>query len=568
LFPEGYRFVEPALATPMGTLQQSPPIASGGSVSAAQAGELPLALQRAFATAFTIVDGATGSTLQQAADQPACDESLRSELCREVSRRGRPELLADEDPFVVLAIPWVEETGEARVALAVFLARQLAAGEDVSRAAAALGISPQEAACWAARRTPWPPDALARVASLVLEHLAARQRIDRLQAEAANLAQHMAATLEMISLLHRLTQNLKISKSEVEMSRLALEWLDEVLPARGMAVQWLPRREPSDSLGRHGDGEPILLVHGQCPLDNRQFIRLMDHLVQAHAAAAAPVVLNRGVTSRDDWPGAPVRQMIVVPIAEGENLLGWLAAFDHVSDGEFGTDEASLLGSVASILGIHSGNIALYQQQADLMAGIIRALTAAIDAKDEYTCGHSDRVARMAVRLAKELGCDAPMLNTIYLSGLLHDIGKIGIADSVLRKPGKLSDEEFRHIQTHPEIGHRILRDLGKLEDILPVILHHHEAWDGGGYPNRLQSDAIPLAARIIAVADSCDAMSSDRPYRQGMPQEKVEAILREGAGRQWSPEVIDAFFRARDDIRAIIRAPEGEAEAAPGRGE
>jgi putative nucleotidyltransferase with HDIG domain len=196
----------------------------------------------------------------------------------------------------------------------------------------------------------------------------------------------------------------------------------------------------------------------------------------------------------------------------------------------------------------------LYRQQSELLAGIVRALTSAIDAKDPYTCGHSDRVARIAVRLAEELGGDAKMLDSIYLAGLLHDIGKIGIDDSVLRKPGRLSDEEYAHIKRHVEIGHRILRDLHKLEDVLPVVLHHHESWDGDGYPNRLSFHEIPLAARIVAVADSYDAMSSDRPYRAGMPEEKIDAIFRAGAGKQWDPEVVAAFFRARDDIRAIAR--------------
>jgi putative nucleotidyltransferase with HDIG domain len=395
---------------------------------------------------------------------------------------------------------------------------------------------------------------------------AARRRIARLEEETANLSGHMAATLEEISLLHRLTQNLKISKSEVEMCRVALEWLDGVLPAKGLAVQLTSRPNPGESPARQRQREPVLLVQGECPIDAGQFARLIDYLAPDRRGSGSPMVINRPASGNADWPCPQVHQMVVVPMAEGENLFGWLAALEHMSDGEFGTDEASLLGSVATILGIHSGNIALYQQQADLMAGIIRALTAAIDAKDEYTCGHSDRVARIAVRLAQELGCDAAALNTIYLAGLLHDIGKIGIADSVLRKPGKLSDEEFRHIKTHTEIGHRILRDLKKLDNILPVILHHHEAWDGGGYPFRLQSDAIPLAARIIAVADSYDAMSSDRPYRKGMPEEKVEQIFREGAGRQWDPDVIVAFFRASEDIQRIVRTESHGVEVDPGQ--
>ena len=165
---------------------------------------------------------------------------------------------------------------------------------------------------------------------------------------------------------------------------------------------------------------------------------------------------------------------------------------NHVEGDEFGTVEASLLNSVAAILGIHSGNIELYRQQSELLAGVVRALTSAIDAKDPYTCGHSDRVARVAVRLAQELGCDASTLNTIYLSGLLHDIGKIGIDDSVLRKPGKLTDAEYEHIKRHVEIGHQILRDLKKLDDVLPVVLHHHESWDGAGYPEQACRRAHP----------------------------------------------------------------------------
>ncbi len=194
------------------------------------------------------------------------------------------------------------------------------------------------------------------------------------------------------------------------------------------------------------------------------------------------------------------------------------------------------------------------RQQADMMVSIIRALTAAIDARDEYTCGHSDRVARIAVRLAQELGCDDETRSTIYLAGLLHDVGKIGIADSVLRKPGKLSDDEYRHIKTHTEIGHRILRGIQHMDHLLPSILLHHEAWDGRGYPFRLASEAIPLPARILAVANSYDAMSSNRPYRQAFPEEKVEQTLRDGAGGQWDPAVIAAFFRIRDELRAIVR--------------
>jgi putative nucleotidyltransferase with HDIG domain len=222
------------------------------------------------------------------------------------------------------------------------------------------------------------------------------------------------------------------------------------------------------------------------------------------------------------------------------------------SEVEFGTVEACLMSSVATILGIHCGNIALYREQSEFFSSVVRALTSAIDAKDPYTCGHSDRVARLAVCIARQLGCDTDELNTIYLSGLLHDIGKIGIDDTVLRKPGPLTPAELEHIKTHPDLGCRILDGVKQLDKVLPVVRHHHEAWNGAGYPVGLQAEECPFLARIVAVADSIDAMSSDRPYRKGMSDEKLDSILRDGAGSQWDPKIVEAAFQVREELRRI----------------
>ena len=266
------------------------------------------------------------------------------------------------------------------------------------------------------------------------------------------------------------------------------------------------------------------------------------------------------------WYYPEIRELISVPIREGNRVFGWLIVLNHTGAGEltnseveFGTVEACLMSSVATILGIHCGNIALYREQAEFFASVVRALTSAIDAKDPYTCGHSDRVARLSVCLAREMGCNREELNTIYLSGLLHDIGKIGIDDHVLRKPGPLTPEELEHIKTHPELGCRILDGVKQLDQVLPVVRHHHEAWSGTGYPDGLKGEECPFLARIVAVADSIDAMSSDRPYRKGIPDVKLDNILREGAGKQWDAQVIEAAFRVRDDLRRI-----GQAERKP----
>ncbi len=188
-----------------------------------------------------------------------------------------------------------------------------------------------------------------------------------------------------------------------------------------------------------------------------------------------------------------------------------------------------------------------------------RSLTAAIDAKDAYTFGHSERVARASVELGRELGLQEDELSDIYLAGLLHDIGKIGVRDEVLTKRGPLTDEEFKHIQQHPVIGHRILADVHAISHLLPGVLYHHERYDGRGYPEGLKGDGIPLLARILAVADSFDAMNTSRPYRTAMPPDRVDQILHQGAGTQWDPLIIDAYARCRDRMTAIRERGLGE---------
>lgn len=515
-------------------------------------------IRQGFGRILGWVNGSTGEIITLPPDEPMRDWGLRAELCREVARRGQPEFLDDEDPFLTLALPLHAADGGTPVAAGTFVGRNVAIRENTAQAAGAIGLDPQTAALWASRQEPWPADVLMRVARLVQSQSDARIRIGKLEMETAGLSANLAGTYEEISLLYRLTQNLKLSESDEDLGRIALEWLGEVLPAQGLAMYLTALRRPDGDLVSHNARtQPILLTHGECPLDIGQFDRLVESL--GPGASGRPTVINNQSTSRPDWSLPQVREVVVVSLSEGNNLFGWLAALNHVTEDEFGTVEASLLSSVAAILGIHSGNIELYRQQAELLTGVVRALTSAIDAKDPYTCGHSDRVARVAVRLAEELGVGGEALNTIYLAGLLHDIGKIGVDDEVLRKPGKLTDSEYEHIKRHPEIGHKILRDLGKLDEVLPVVLHHHESWDGQGYPSKLDAAAIPLSARIVAVADSFDAMSSDRPYRKGMPAGKIDAIFKAGAGQQWDPKVIDAFFRVRADIDEIARSEQDD---------
>jgi putative nucleotidyltransferase with HDIG domain len=502
-----------------------------------------------FDVEFHLVDGETGELLHCAFDSTARNWDTRGQLCRAVAARGTAELIEEVEPLVVVAVPVQGDARRSVVAAATFVTRNSVTLAQLPAVCEMLGLEPDDAARWISAQTTWQPEMLVRMAQLATERMAAEWRLKCMDREIRDLSLNLSTTYEEISLIYRLTQNLKLTSKDEELANLALEWLADVLPVEALAIQLIPS-ENAAAIGRDARTQPLLLTHGRCPISNDELSDIIaEHKLEP---GQRPLIINRTTNSTDAWNWPEVHQLIVVSLCEGSNCFGWLVAVNHLGRGEFGTVEASLLSSVAAILGIHSGNADLYQQQREFFAGVVRALTSAIDAKDPYTCGHSDRVARVSVRLAEELGCDRKQVDTIYLSGLLHDVGKIGIDDNVLRKPGKLTEAEFEHIKTHAEIGHKILSDIKQLDEVLPVVLHHHEQWNGKGYPRGLAGDDIPVLARIVAVADSFDAMGSDRPYRQGMADEKLDSIMRDGAGQQWDAKVIEAFFRARQDIRAI----------------
>lgn len=175
----------------------------------------------------------------------------------------------------------------------------------------------------------------------------------------------------------------------------------------------------------------------------------------------------------------------------------------------------------------------------------ITALTSAIDAKDTYTRNHSKNVARYAVSLGKSLGLSEKELSSIRYGAVLHDIGKIGIPDVILNKPGQLSEDEYKIIMGHPSIGASILAPIDFLQDSRDIVQHHHERYDGGGYPFGLKGESIPFAARVVGIADSWDAMTSDRSYRHALRREKAVLQLEEGSGSQFDPVMVKTFINS-----------------------
>lgn len=222
--------------------------------------------------------------------------------------------------------------------------------------------------------------------------------------------------------------------------------------------------------------------------------------------------------------------------------LGYLHLARRLEQPPFDPVERRLLGIFAGQVAASLDNARLYQALMDQNRQTIEALAEAIEARDAYTSGHSRQVTRYAVRLAEELGLEQKQIELIRYAGLLHDVGKIGIRDYVLLKPGKLSADEFAVMKRHPRIGVKIIERVDGLRDTLPIIEAHHERVDGLGYPNGLKGDQIPLEARILAVADAFEAMTADRAYRPAMELARALDTLARGKNTHWDPDLVDRF--------------------------
>ena len=377
---------------------------------------------------------------------------------------------------------------------------------------------------------------------------------------------------DAIMCLERLHHNTRIHKEPARNRGRILRIAGELLGVPSLA--WVSTL---------GDGEVVL--EGERLLSPWDCGQLAGHLAdRKRGDESGYLIINEPRESHWGSRFPQIQNLLAIPVVD-KTFSGWVLAFNkgrvagrgpkdrdhrpspaaepgdsgHSSILPFRRLDVAVLMPFASLLGLHMRGAQRFVYINDVLVGLTRSLTAAIDAKDEYTYGHSERVARAAVELGRELGLREAEQNDIYLAGLLHDIGKIGIRDDVLTKRGPLTDEELKHIQQHPVIGHRILTDLQAMSHLLPGVLYHHERYDGLGYPEGLKGDSIPLLARILAVADTFDAMNTSRPYRVALPLERIDQVLREGAGVQWDPLVIDAYFRCRERLIAICQRGLGE---------
>ncbi|MFA5843885.1 MAG: HD domain-containing phosphohydrolase [Coriobacteriia bacterium] len=239
---------------------------------------------------------------------------------------------------------------------------------------------------------------------------------------------------------------------------------------------------------------------------------------------------------------------LCVPLISGEGTVGAITVGTHDRTFRFSSDDVRLLSTIANHVTIAVGNIDLFSSLQEAYLATVRSLAAAVDAKDPYTRGHSDKVATYAMAIAERLELSTEQRTALEMAAYLHDIGKIGIREEILLKPGRLSAPEMGQMRHHPLIGANILRPVAFPWPIAPVVRHHHEHWDGSGYPAGLKGEEIPLLARILTVADAYEAMTADRPYRPGRSREEAIVELRRCSGSHFDPRVAEAFISVLEE--------------------
>ena len=401
--------------------------------------------------------------------------------------------------------------------------------------------------------------ATGEVLGTILERLLEKeQQVQEQAVELEAVNGTLAQSYEQLELLHRISEHLKVTqKPEVFFSRLCGE------------LQGVVESELLLALGKQDANSP----GGVCVLAHKGDLELAGGVLEQlwrRTEEAGGILLDSDADGAfmHSWPGS-VCNVVGVPIGRDRGMLGVLAAINRSGKEGFDCHDTRLLASVANESAVYLDNLHLYRNSQDLLMGSLKALTSSIDAKDRYTCGHSERVAVISRWLAEQLSLDAEQSHRVYLTGLLHDIGKIGVRETVLSKPGRLESSEYAEIQKHPEIGANILDGMRPMDDVAEGVLAHHERFDGGGYPHGSHGREIPLNGRIVMLADCFDAMISDRTYRKALPVSAADVEIRRFSGTQFDPDLSDAFLSGNreslmgqlhaDDVRRSATAEHGQ---------
>ena len=355
--------------------------------------------------------------------------------------------------------------------------------------------------------------------------------------ELHDLSWELAGSYEELSLLYKLSTSMVVNHPPDDFLMQACAEMREVV-----GLRWLGIQLSNDEPGFANLSAPVC-VDCHSRFDVSMIREAGPKLLEALHGRTEPKIIDDvrvlNIPSLDRF----AHSLLLTPLHIDGKLIGLLYGADKIEPGSgLSSVDSKLCASLGSSLSIYLKNVQLYEDMHSMFLGTLHALSTTIDAKDSYTQGHSERVALMGQKLAIAAGLDEHTAHRVYLSGLVHDVGKIGVPESVLTKPGRLTESEYALVKQHPETGARILAGIRQMNDLIPGVLYHHEAWDGSGYPHGLRGQDIPLFGRILGLADAFDAMSSDRTYRQAMPMHKVLDEIRRCSGKQFDPELADLF--------------------------
>jgi putative nucleotidyltransferase with HDIG domain len=375
----------------------------------------------------------------------------------------------------------------------------------------------------------------ARAMAGLLEHMLERE------VAVGDLAEEMITSYEELNMLYALLPSITARIREDEIGEALVERTAQTLACRRVSLLVLDedRRQLK-----------VLASRG-LPSEARNAVIALSGSVSEQAMNADEVLMVDDITkcpelehrSRGRY-NSNAFAVVRVPLKARGERLGVLTATERRDGREFTARDRKLLEGLSAMGTSALLNCRLHSAVNRQMIGTIQALATAVDAKDQYTHDHSARVSLTCISTARQLGlADADRLHDVELAGLLHDIGKIGIPDAILSKPGRLTEEEFEIIKGHVHIGAEIVAKVKGLESVAKAIRHHHERYDGLGYPDGLMGDTIPLAAKLIAVADTYDSLTSDRSYHKGIGQEASVQELHKCSGTQFDPAVVDAFL-------------------------
>jgi HD-GYP domain-containing protein (c-di-GMP phosphodiesterase class II) len=493
-------------------------------------------LRKEFATPFAIFDAGQMQVVYSPDDFPYPERDAAClQLVRRVTSRGQPELCPGEGPWELLGLPIWKGNELVVVAVGVFRRWDDRPPSDACD-------SHEPAGCVAS----YPPHCLENWATAVAERQRLADRLRGHQRQGESLSHRLNASAKTLQIFDRLAGRMRISERPDKFPKLALSSLLEMMSVE--CVAWVPANQ-----------NDAVALTGESSFDVERLRRVVQEALAVGDAAARRSFVENNASDSLWGIACPSLLSFCMVGADEKKPAGWLVATNKGSGDGFSASDTALMRPIASLLNVFRKNLNVYADLKELLFGVVRALSSAIDAKDPYTRGHSERVARIAVCLGRQLMLGTDELSNLYLAGLLHDVGKIGVEDHVLKKPDRLTPAEYRHVMSHVEIGVSILRELKRLRHVLPGILHHHERYGGGGYPDGIKGDEIPYIARILAVADSFDAMSSNRVYRPRRNPVEVEEILRSGANDQWDPKVVEAALSCWHELCAIQQRGLGE---------